>query len=191
MEQRGVVVEAADQHLIEPILVGPEQRIRAVAADNALDVSKFEIVDAEHSHSAAAKAVETLRDEGFDVELRGALHSPYVLTVGEMARVDVYVPDDQVDDAPGRLVVAVVPGKVMVSVEAGRVIVLVTVWAGAVSVTVSAGAVSVTVSPGAVTVLVVPGAVTVSVTVSPGAVSVTVSVTVSPGAVSVSVSVTV
>jgi hypothetical protein len=40
-----------------------------------------------------------LLDEGFDVELRGALNSPYGLTVGDMARVDVYVPDDQVGDA--------------------------------------------------------------------------------------------
>ena len=32
-------------------------------------------------------------------ELRGALDSPYGLTVGELARVDVYVPDDQVDEA--------------------------------------------------------------------------------------------
>ncbi len=40
-----------------------------------------------------------LEDEGFDVQLRGALDSPYGLTVGEMARVDVYVPDDQFDEA--------------------------------------------------------------------------------------------
>jgi hypothetical protein len=40
-----------------------------------------------------------LQDEGFDVELRGALDGPYGLTVGEMARVDVYVPDDQFDEA--------------------------------------------------------------------------------------------
>ena len=40
-----------------------------------------------------------LVDEGLDVELRGALNSPYGLTVGDMARVDVYVPDDQLDDA--------------------------------------------------------------------------------------------
>jgi hypothetical protein len=40
-----------------------------------------------------------LENAGFDVQLRGALDSPYVLTVGEMARVDVYVPDDQLDDA--------------------------------------------------------------------------------------------
>jgi hypothetical protein len=40
-----------------------------------------------------------LQDEGFDVQLRGALDSPYGLTVGEMARVDVYVPEDQFDEA--------------------------------------------------------------------------------------------
>jgi Putative prokaryotic signal transducing protein len=40
-----------------------------------------------------------LEDEGFDVVLRGALNSPYGLTVGDLARVDVYVPDDQVDEA--------------------------------------------------------------------------------------------
>lgn len=40
-----------------------------------------------------------LYDEGIDAELRGALDSPYGFTVGEMARVDVYVPADQMDDA--------------------------------------------------------------------------------------------
>jgi hypothetical protein len=40
-----------------------------------------------------------LVDEGFDVQLRGALDGPYGLTVGEMARVDLYVPDDQFDEA--------------------------------------------------------------------------------------------
>jgi len=40
-----------------------------------------------------------LQDEGFDVELRGSVDNPYALTVGEMARVDLYVPNDQVDDA--------------------------------------------------------------------------------------------
>ena len=40
-----------------------------------------------------------LEDEGLDVELRGALNNPYALTVGDMARIDVYVPDDQLEDA--------------------------------------------------------------------------------------------
>ena len=40
-----------------------------------------------------------LLDEGFDVELRGALDGPYGLTVGDLARVDVYVPGDQIEEA--------------------------------------------------------------------------------------------
>jgi hypothetical protein len=47
-----------------------------------------------------------LEDEGFDVLLRGALDSPYGLTVGDMARVDVYVPEDQFEQASLVLLVA-------------------------------------------------------------------------------------
>ena len=46
-----------------------------------------------------------LVDAGFDVELRGALNSPYWLTVGDMARIDLYVPDDQIDEATMLLLV--------------------------------------------------------------------------------------
>jgi hypothetical protein len=47
-----------------------------------------------------------LASEGFDVELRGAVDGPYRLTVGEMARVDLYVPEEQLDDASLSLLVA-------------------------------------------------------------------------------------
>ena len=47
------------------------------------------------AHVLAARLV----DEGFDVELRGALDGPYGLTVGDLARVDVYVPGDQIEEA--------------------------------------------------------------------------------------------
>lgn len=47
------------------------------------------------AHLLAAR----LHAEGIDVQLRGALHSPYGLTMGEMARVDVFVPADQLEDA--------------------------------------------------------------------------------------------
>ena len=40
-----------------------------------------------------------LRSEGIDAELRGGVDGPYALTVGDMARVDLYVPEDQLDDA--------------------------------------------------------------------------------------------
>jgi putative signal transducing protein len=47
------------------------------------------------AHLLAAR----LQSEGIDVQLRGAVNGPYVLTVGDIARVDVFVPDDQLDDA--------------------------------------------------------------------------------------------
>lgn len=40
-----------------------------------------------------------LHFEGIDVELRGAVDSPYLLTVGDLARVELYVPADQMEDA--------------------------------------------------------------------------------------------
>src|SRR5262245_66582763 len=48
---------------------------------------------------AARVLAARLYDEGIDAELRGALDSPYGFTVGDFARVDVYVPTDQADDA--------------------------------------------------------------------------------------------
>jgi len=47
------------------------------------------------AHVLAAR----LQSEGFDVELRGAIDNVYAVTVGDMARVDVYVPDDQATEA--------------------------------------------------------------------------------------------
>jgi len=47
------------------------------------------------AHVMAAR----LQSEGIDAQLRGALDSPYGLTMGAMARVDVWVPEDQLEDA--------------------------------------------------------------------------------------------
>lgn len=47
------------------------------------------------AHVLAAR----LDDEGFDVQLRGGLFTPYPLAMGGMANVDVYVPADQVEEA--------------------------------------------------------------------------------------------
>jgi hypothetical protein len=40
-----------------------------------------------------------LVSEGLDVELRGAIANPYALTIGDLARIDVYVPEEQIEDA--------------------------------------------------------------------------------------------
>jgi hypothetical protein len=52
-----------------------------------------------HGSFAARVMLARLTDEGIDARLRGAIDSPYRFTVGEMARVEVYVPEDQIDDA--------------------------------------------------------------------------------------------
>jgi hypothetical protein len=52
-----------------------------------------------HGSFAARVLLARLADEGIEARLRGAVDSPYRFTVGDMARVEVYVPEDQVDDA--------------------------------------------------------------------------------------------
>ncbi|MGH9050810.1 MAG: hypothetical protein ACRDY4_13870 [Acidimicrobiia bacterium] len=52
------------------------------------------------SGSFPARVLEArLHFEGIEVELRGAVDGPYGFTVGAMARIDVFVPVDQLDDA--------------------------------------------------------------------------------------------
>jgi hypothetical protein len=52
-----------------------------------------------HGSFTAHVLAARLNSEGIDVELRGALGAAYGLTVGDMARVDLYVPAEQMDDA--------------------------------------------------------------------------------------------
>ncbi|WOJ90492.1 bifunctional enoyl-CoA hydratase/phosphate acetyltransferase [Methylocapsa polymorpha] len=68
-------VEAAKAHIIEPILVGPKAKIDALAAALGLDISKFRLIDAPHSHAAAAKAVELVRAGEADALMKGSLHT--------------------------------------------------------------------------------------------------------------------
>jgi len=68
-------VEAAKAHIIEPILVGPKAKINALAAALGLDISKFQLIDAPHSHAAAAKAVELVRAGEADALMKGSLHT--------------------------------------------------------------------------------------------------------------------
>ena len=48
------VLDAAKAEIIVPTIVGPEDRIKAVAAEHDLDLSGCEIVDASHSDASAA-----------------------------------------------------------------------------------------------------------------------------------------
>ncbi|AYG61624.1 phosphate acetyltransferase [Rhizobium jaguaris] len=68
-------VEAAEVGLMRPILVGPAEKVRAVAKEYDLDISPFELVDAPHSDAAAAKAVEIIREGRADLLMKGSLHT--------------------------------------------------------------------------------------------------------------------
>lgn len=68
-------VAAAGEGLIEPLLIGPEHKIRAVAEAEGLDISSFTLIATEHSHAAAEKAVELARAGEVDALMKGSLHT--------------------------------------------------------------------------------------------------------------------
>lgn len=80
------VAAAAKLKLIEPILCGPERRIREVADQHDVDISSFEIVDADYSQDSAAKAVQLVREGRADALMKGSLHTDELM--GEVVKRD-------------------------------------------------------------------------------------------------------
>jgi phosphate acetyltransferase len=68
-------IEAANEGLIVPILVGPRSRIEATAKSIGIDLSGSQIVDTPHSNASAAKAVELLREAQAELLMKGSLHT--------------------------------------------------------------------------------------------------------------------
>lgn len=68
-------VEAAREGLIVPVLVGPEAKIRAAAAQAAVDLAGYEIVAVEHSAAAAEAGVAMARAGEVEAVMKGALHT--------------------------------------------------------------------------------------------------------------------
>jgi phosphotransacetylase len=68
-------VEAAKQKLIDPILVGPREKILQIARDARLKIDGYRIEDAGDPHAAAAKAVEIVRKAEAEVLMKGSLHT--------------------------------------------------------------------------------------------------------------------
>ena len=66
---------AATEGFIDPILVGPRMKIRAVATAAGLDLAAIPIVDAAHSHDAAEIAVALARDGKVKALMKGSLHT--------------------------------------------------------------------------------------------------------------------
>jgi phosphate acetyltransferase len=67
--------EAADLGIITPILVGPAEKVSAVARQNGIDISRYQLVDTPHSEGAAAKAVELIHEGKGELLMKGSLHT--------------------------------------------------------------------------------------------------------------------
>jgi phosphotransacetylase len=72
-------VEASQKKLIAPILVGPKDKIVAIAKSAGVDLGGLEIIDATHSHDSAEKAVALVREGRAEVLMKGSLHSDELL----------------------------------------------------------------------------------------------------------------
>jgi phosphate acetyltransferase len=68
-------VDAALARLIVPVLVGPEAKIRGVAAAESLDLAPYRLVPTRHSQEAAERGVELVRTGEVEAIMKGSLHT--------------------------------------------------------------------------------------------------------------------
>ena len=66
---------AAEAGLIDPILIGPEAKIRSIAEENGFDLKQHRIVNVKHSHDSAAMAVTLIRSGDAEALMKGSLHT--------------------------------------------------------------------------------------------------------------------
>ncbi len=74
-----VVAAAVTKKLIEPILIGPKARVEAAALDAKIDISKWQLIDVEHSHAGAAKGAEMAANNEIEAIMKGGLHTDEIL----------------------------------------------------------------------------------------------------------------
>jgi len=72
-------IDAARMNLIVPVLVGPRDKIAQVAETQGIDLNDYEVIDTEHSHEAAIKAVAMARSGEVDSIMKGSLHTDELL----------------------------------------------------------------------------------------------------------------
>jgi phosphate acetyltransferase len=73
-------MDAARYGLIIPVLIGPETRIRHVAAEAGIDLNGAEIISQPHSHAAAEKAAEMAAAWEVEMLMKGSLHTDELIS---------------------------------------------------------------------------------------------------------------
>ena len=68
-------LDAADAGLIDPILVGPEARIRAAAMAAGRDIAKYRLITTPHSHASASVGVAMTKSGDVEALMKGSLHT--------------------------------------------------------------------------------------------------------------------
>jgi phosphate acetyltransferase len=74
------VLEAVREGLIEPVLIGPESRIRSAAEEAGVDISPYQLISTQHSHAAASKAVELAAAGSVTALMKGGLPTDELLS---------------------------------------------------------------------------------------------------------------
>ncbi|HTZ39247.1 MAG TPA: bifunctional enoyl-CoA hydratase/phosphate acetyltransferase [Syntrophales bacterium] len=72
-------IEAARRGFIIPVLVGPEDKIRAAAQEAQIDLGPYRIVPSAHSHESAEKAVALARTGEVEALMKGSLHTDEIM----------------------------------------------------------------------------------------------------------------
>ena len=73
------VCKAAQEGIIEPVLVGDTEAINKVAAENDLDISAYEIVEAAALEEAAKKSVAIVKEGKGDFIMKGLIDTSILL----------------------------------------------------------------------------------------------------------------
>ncbi|MBS0467048.1 MAG: bifunctional enoyl-CoA hydratase/phosphate acetyltransferase [Proteobacteria bacterium] len=71
----GGAMDARDAGLIIPVLIGPQAKLQAAAAEAGVSLEGVEIVDTPHSHAAAASAARMAGKCEVQALMKGSLHS--------------------------------------------------------------------------------------------------------------------
>ncbi len=69
------LIEAAEQNIIVPVLLGPESKLLGLADQFNLDIKPFKLIAVPHSHAAADMAVEMVATGQLESLMKGSLHT--------------------------------------------------------------------------------------------------------------------
>lgn len=74
-------VAAAKAKIIEPIFVGPQERIYKAARKCKVDLKKYQIVDVKHSEEAAEEAVRLAQTAKVEALMKGEIHTDELMAI--------------------------------------------------------------------------------------------------------------